>query len=219
MCIMRDEGITLRQAACWCGGRVAPEYETLTFCGANFDTRRLARGELFVALRGARDGHDFVEAAMERGAAAVLASRPVQAPVIYVEDTLEALQSIARGYRESLHMRCVGITGSVGKTTTKEMVAAVLGTTLRTEKTAENFNNGLGLPVTILAASPGCEALVLEMGMNHRGEIARLTSIAQPDVAVITNIGSMHIENLGSREGILQAKLEILEGLLSLIHI
>lgn len=210
---MRNANITLKQAALWCGGTVAPEYEQRCFSGANFDTRRLQPGELFVAIIGARDGHDYAKQAMELGAAAVLASKPCDAPAIYVENTLTAMQAIAKGYRETLTARCVGITGSVGKTTTKEMIAAVLGTTLRTEKTAENFNNGMGLPVTILGIDRDCEAMVLEMGMNHFGEISLLTAIAQPEVAVITNVGTMHIENLGSRAGILRAKLEILEGL------
>ena len=207
--------ITLAQAAQWCGGSVAPEFAERTFRGANFDTRRLQPGELFVAITGARDGHDFARGAMEKGAAAVLASKALDQdiPAIYVQDTVTALQSIAARYRESLPLKCIGITGSVGKTTTKEMIAAVLSTTFRTEKTAENFNNGLGLPVTVLGLAEDCEAAVLEMGMNHFGELSVLTRIAQPDIAVITNIGTMHIENLGSREGILQAKLEILEGL------
>ncbi len=212
---MRNEGITLKQAALWCGGRVAPEFAEITFCGANFDTRRLKPGELFVAMLGARDGHEFARGAIEKGAAAVLASRELDAdiPAIYVEDTERGLQALARGYRESLHIKCVGITGSVGKTTTKEMIAAVLSTTYRTEKTAENFNNGIGLPVTVLGIDRDCEAAVLEMGMNHAGEISLLTQIARPDIAVISNVGTMHIENLGSREGILRAKLEIMEGL------
>ncbi len=212
---MGNQRITLKQAAQWCGGSVAPEFEAVTFSGANFDTRRLAAGELFVAIVGERDGHDFVPAAMEKGAAAVLASRPLAQtiPAIYVEDTVTALQAVAREWRESLSFRSVGITGSVGKTTTKEMTAAVLETTYRTCYTAENFNNGLGLPVTVLGIPEDCQAAVLEMGMNHFGEISLLTAIAQPELAVITNVGTMHIENLGSREGILRAKLEILEGL------
>ena len=212
---MRNETITLKQAAAWCGGRVAPEYEAVTFSGANFDTRRLQRGELFVAIAGARDGHDFVKSAIESGAAAVLASRPLEAqiPAVYVDDTVSALQDIAKNYRRTLNIKAVGITGSVGKTTTKEMIAAVLQTTYATRKTAESFNNGIGLPVTVLGIDRSCEAAVLEMGMNHFGEISLLTSIAQPDIAVITNVGRMHIENLGSEEGILRAKLEILEGL------
>lgn len=210
---MRIEEITLAQAAAWCGGRIARNDATRTFRGANFDTRRLRQGELFVAIKGERDGHDFARAAMERGAVAVLASEPVDAPAIYVNDTLTALRDIARHWRDGLDCRVVGITGSVGKTTTKEMTATVLEMQMPTVKTERNFNNGIGLPVTVLGISPQCRAAVLEMGMNHFGELSELTRIAQPDIAVITNIGTMHIENLGSREGILKAKLEILEGL------
>ena len=212
---MRNGEISLAQAAQWCGGTVAAEYAEKTFRGANFDTRRLQPGELFAAITGSRDGHDFAADAISKGAAAVLASKPLAAeiPAIYVRDTVAALQAIAAGYRRMLPLKSVGITGSVGKTTTKEMIAAVLETTYRTEKTAANFNNGLGLPVTVLGLQPDCEAAVLEMGMNHFGELSVLTRIAQPDIAVITNIGTMHIENLGSREGILRAKLELLEGL------
>ena len=210
---MSNKTLTLGQAAAWCGGQIAPELEERPFFGANFDSRLIRPGELFAALPGARDGHDFAASALERGAAAVLASRPVDGPAIYVEDTSRALRDIARGYRESLPCRCVGITGSVGKTTTKEMIAAVLRTALRTQWTEKNYNNEIGLPVSVLRLKPDCEAAVLEMGMNHFGELSVLTRIAQPDLAVITNIGTMHIENLGSREGILRAKLEILEGL------
>lgn len=212
---MGNGNISLKQAALWCGGTVAPAFAEVSFCGANFDSRNLQAGELFVAVTGARNGHDFIPDALEKGAAAVLVSESVREgiPAIYVSDTVTALQDIARGYRESLSLRVVGVTGSVGKTTTKEMIAAVLGTTYRTQKTPENFNNGLGLPVTVLRLDRDDEAAVLEMGMNHFGEIALLTRIAQPDIAVITNIGTMHMENLSSREGILQAKLEILEGL------
>ncbi len=208
-------GLTLQQAAAFCKGTVEPRFADIRFFGANFDTRRLKEGELFVALQGARDGHDFVPAALEKGAAAVLASKPMgeDIPAIYVEDTTLALQSLAKGYRECLNLTCVGITGSVGKTTTKEMIAAVLEQGYVTQKTAENFNNGIGLPVSVLGLREDCRGAVLEMGMNHFGEIAALTAIAQPDIALITNIGTMHIENLGSREGILQAKLEILQGL------
>lgn len=212
---MRNEGITLKQAAAWCGGSVAPQFESICFSGANFDTRKLQKGELFVAIVGARDGHDYVKNALDAGAAAVLASRPLDEniPAIYVDNTVSAMQEIARNYRKTLHIKAVGITGSVGKTTTKEMITAVLQTTYATQKTKENFNNDIGLPVTVLSITPEHQAAVLEMGMNHFGEISLLTSIAQPDIAVITNVGRMHIENLGSEEGILQAKLEILEGL------
>lgn len=207
--------ITLKQAAIWCGGQVAPAHEDVRFHGVNFDSRALQPGELFVAVLGARDGHDFIPMAMEKGAAAALVSRPMgpEVPAIVVEDTVAAMQAIAKGWREQLHLHCVGITGSVGKTTTKEMVAAVLATTFDTQYTQKNFNNEMGLPVTVLGLEEHCQAAVLEMGMNHFGEISRLTAVAQPDIALITNVGTMHIEYLGSREGILQAKLEILEGL------
>ena len=141
---MSNKTLTLGQAAAWCGGQIAPELEERPFFGANFDSRLIRPGELFAALPGARDGHDFAASALERGAAAVLASRPVDGPAIYVEDTSHALRDIARGYRESLPCRCVGITGSVGKTTTKEMIAAVLRTALRTQWTEKNYNNEIG---------------------------------------------------------------------------
>lgn len=212
---MGRETMTLGQAAALIGGKLDPQYAEIAFYGVNFDTRQLQKGQLFIALAGARDGHDFVPQALEKGAVAVLASKPLgeHIPAIYVEDTAKALQALARAYRKSLPLRCIGVTGSVGKTTTKEMIATVLQQRFLTHKTEGNFNNGIGLPVTVLSMERNTEAAVLEMGMNHFGEISLLTSIALPDLAVITNIGTMHIENLGSREGILQAKLEILEGL------
>lgn len=206
--------ITLRQAANWCGGTVAPEFENITFLGANMDSRRIEKDQLFVALEGARDGHMFIEAAMEKGAAAVLCKRCAShIPAIIVEDPRIALGRIAAGERQRLGMKVVGITGSVGKSTTKEMIAAVLDGDYIVSKTPANFNNDLGMPMAILSMPAQTQAAVLEMGMNHYGEIAYLTDIARPDVAVIINVGTMHIENLGSREGILKAKLEILEGL------
>ncbi len=206
--------ITLRQAAEWCGGRIDPKYADVTFLGANNDTRKLEPGQLFVALQGQRDGHEFIPAAMEKGAAAALCSHSMgDYPAIIVEDSRIALGDIARGERRRIGMKVVGITGSVGKSTTKEMIAAVLAKTLRVGRTPANFNNDIGLPMTILGMAEDTQVAVLEMGMNHFREIAYLASIAQPDVAVITNIGTMHIEHLGSRQGILQAKLEILEGM------
>ena len=206
--------ITLKQAAEWCGGRVEEKYEDVTFYGANIDSRNLLPGQLFVALKGARDGHDFIPGALERGAAAVLCNRcDGDYPAIVVEDTRKALGDIARGERQRIGMKVVGVTGSVGKSTTKEMIACVLETTYRTGKSPVNHNNDLGLPMAILALPENTQVAVLEMGMNHFREMAYLTSIAKPDVAVIINIGTMHIEHLGSMEGILKAKLEILEGM------
>ena len=206
--------ITLQQAAQWCGGRIDPKYKDVTFLGANMDTRKLEAGQLFIALKGERDGHDFIPAALEKGAAAVLCTHcDGDYPAIVVEDTRIALGDIARGERDRLGMKVVGITGSVGKSTTKEMVATVLGSKYKVEKTPANHNNDIGMPMAILSMSEDTKVAVLEMGMNHFREIAYLASIGKPDVAVIINIGTMHIEHLGSMEGILKAKLEILEGM------
>lgn len=206
--------ITLQQAAQWCGGRIDPKYKDVTFLGANNDTRVLEPGQLFIALQGARDGHDFIPAALEKGAAAVLCTHcDGDYPAIVVEDTRIALGEIARGERDRIGMKVVGVTGSVGKSTTKEMIYSVLQTTYRTGKTPVNHNNDIGMPMAILALPEDTQVAVLEMGMNHFREIAYLSSIAKPDVAVIINIGTMHMEHLGSVEGIRQAKLEILEGM------
>ena len=206
--------ITLQQAAAWCGGQIDPKYSEVSFYGACNDTRKLAAGQLFVALQGARDGHDFIPTALQNGAAAVLCTHcDGDYPAIVVPDTRIALGDIARGERQHRNVKVVGITGSVGKSTTKEMVATVLGSTYRVSKTPVNHNNDIGLPMAVLGMEEDTQIAVLEMGMNHFGEIAYLSGIAKPDVAVIVNIGTMHIEHLGSMEGILQAKLEILEGM------
>ena len=206
--------ITLSQAAQWCGGRIDPKYKDVAFLGANNDTRKLTPGQLFVALQGARDGHDFIPAALEKGAAAVLCTHcDGDYPAIVVEDTRIALGQIAKQERQRIGMKVIGITGSVGKSTTKEMVATVLSGTYRVSKTPVNHNNDIGMPMAILAMPEDTEVAVLEMGMNHFREIAYLSDIAKPDIGIIINIGTMHIEHLGSREGILQAKLEILEGM------
>ena len=206
--------ITLQQAAQWCGGRIDPKYKDVTFLGANNDTRKLDPGQLFIALQGVRDGHDFIPAALEKGAAAVLCTHcDGDYPAIVVEDTRIALGQIAHGERERIGMKVVAVTGSVGKSTTKEMIAQVLQTAYRTGKTPVNHNNDIGMPMAILALPEDTQVAVLEMGMNHFREIAYLSAIARPDVAVVINIGTMHIEHLGSVEGILQAKMEILEGM------
>ena len=206
--------ITLKQAARWCGGTVDEKYEDVTFFGAGNDTRTLTPGSLFVVLRGARDGHDFIPAAMERGAAAVLCSRRMgDYPAIYVEDPRIALGKIAAKERQRLDLKVVAVTGSVGKSTTKEMIAQVLSSTYRTAKTPVNHNNDIGVPMAILAIPEGTQAAVLEMGMNHFREIACLSHIGRPDYSVIVNVGTAHIEYLGSVQGICRAKLEILEGM------
>ena len=206
--------ITLQQAAAWCGGKIDPKYKDVAFFGANNDTRKLQEGQLFVALQGARDGHDFIPMALEKGAAAVLCTHcEGDYPAIVVEDTRIALGNIARGERQSRDLKVVGITGSVGKSTTKEMTAAILGSTYRIGKSPVNHNNDIGMPMAILAIPDDAQIAVLEMGMNHFGEISYLSNIAKPDVAVIINIGTMHIEHLGSVEGILKAKMEIVDGM------
>ena len=207
--------ITLKQAAAWCKGSVLPEYENVAFEGANNDSRKLKPGQLFVALRAERDGHDFIPAALAKGASAVLGERQLPGvPMIVVPDSKRGLMEIAAGWRGCLEgTRFIGLTGSVGKTTTKEMSAAACGSVYGTVKTEGNLNNDIGVSMTVLGIPRGTEAAVVEMGMNHAGELSELTRIARPQAAVITNIGTMHIENLGSREGICKAKLEILEGL------
>ena len=205
--------ITLEQAAAWCGGTVQDKYAQVSFFGACNDSRNIRAGQLFVALQGQRDGHAFIPAALKGGAAAVLCSRcEGDYPAIVVEDTRKALGEIARQERLRMGMKVIGVTGSVGKSTTKEMIAAVLGSSFRVSKTPANHNNDIGMPMAILGMPEDTQVAVLEMGMNHFREIAYLSNIAKPDVAVIVNIGTMHMEHLGSQEGILDAKLEIWEG-------
>ncbi len=181
------------------------------------DSRSLPEGCLFVALEGERfDGHDFIPAALRAGAAAAVAhERRGYGPgtVLYVGNTQRALMEIAKAYRAKFSIRCVGITGSVGKTTTKEMTAEVLSCAYRTLKTEGNLNNEIGLPKTLLRLDRATEAAVVEMGMQGLGEIAALADAAKPDVGVITNIGVSHLEQLGSRENILKAKLELADAL------
>lgn len=208
--------LTLKQIADWCGGKVSARFEHLRVSRMQSDSRKVRSGDLFVALKGAKaDGHDFAETAINHGAVAALVSRPIseKLPSIEVEDTLRAYGEIAAGYRKLTGVKVVGITGSVGKTTTKEMTASVLEAAYHTAKTEGNHNNNLGLPMTIMDMPENTEVAVLEMGMNHSGEMEYLSDIARPDLAIITNIGTMHIENLGTRDGILQAKLEIMRGM------
>lgn len=187
-----------------------------------FDTRKLVKGSLFVPLLGNNDGHEFILKAIENGAVVSLWSKslaklPIEVedvfPVIQVKDTLQALQDLAKFYLAKIHPKVVGITGSNGKTTTKDMTDAVLSSQYRVHKTQGNFNNHIGLPITILEMPEDTEVIILEMGMNHAGEIKVLSELAEPDVAVITMIGESHIEFFGSRAGIADAKMEISLGL------
>lgn len=180
------------------------------------DNREAVPGSLFIAIKGERlDGHQFVDAAIHAGASAVMVHKDMvcKVPVIKVEETTQAFLDLAKSYREEYDIPVVALTGSVGKTTTKEMVWCVLNAKYNTHKTYKNWNNEIGLPKVLLRLEPEHTALVLELGMNHKGEISRLSKTALPDVGIITNVGVSHIENLGSREGILAAKLELLDGM------
>ena len=183
------------------------------------DSRKIAPGCLFLPIVGERfDGHDFIGKALDAGAAGCLCARAPETLrpgkfYIQVADTRLALRDLASAYLDRFHIPFVQVTGSVGKTTTKEMLAAVLGAKLRVLKTPENFNNDIGTPLTLLGLGPEHQAAVIETGMNHFGEIRYLGEMVRPDIAVISNIGDAHIEYLGSREGILQAKSEIFENL------
>lgn len=180
------------------------------------DSRNVQEGCMYIPLIGERlDGHQFIEQAFLNGASAIISDRVVDYKdknVILVDDTLIALGKMANYIRNHRNVKVVGITGSVGKTSTKDMIYSVVSTKYKTLKTLGNYNNQVGLPLTILRHSDE-EALVLEMGMNHLEEIRYLTKIATPDVAAITNVGTAHIGELGSRENILKAKMEVAEGL------
>ncbi|MCL2212946.1 MAG: UDP-N-acetylmuramoyl-tripeptide--D-alanyl-D-alanine ligase [Oscillospiraceae bacterium] len=208
--------INIQQAAVAAGGKISPA-QTGTFSGATIDSRLIEKGMMFVALQGEKvDGADYIAHAIEAGAAVALAQRApagYEDKVILVEDTVAALGKMASWHRSQFDLKIAAITGSVGKTTTKDMIHTVLSQKHKTHKTAGNFNNHIGMPMTLLSIDESYTAAIYEMGMNHRGEISYLSTMARPDVAVITNIGTAHIENLGSREGIREAKLEIRDGL------
>jgi len=204
---------TLSAAAARIGGQVAGA--DVRFDAVGTDSRGDCTGQLFVALRGARfDAHGFVAQAGRGGAAAALVDHRVDAdlPQLVVEDTRSGLGRLAAAWRERLTGRVIAVTGSNGKTTCKEMIAAVLGQVGSVHATGGNLNNDIGLPLTLLAARDE-DFLVLEMGANHTGEIAYLSNIGRPDVAVITNAGSAHLEGFGSLERVARAKGEIAQGL------
>lgn len=208
------KAFTLQEAAAALG---LPQMQAqATLADVCTDTRKIQPGSLFVCLRGERfDGHSFASQAAQLGAAALLVDHPVDAdvPQLVVTDTGKALLQLAGWYRRQFRLPVVGLTGSVGKTTTKEFIALVLGAKYNTLKTQGNLNNEIGVPQMLFRLEDSHTAAVIEMGMNHFGEISRLTRAVAPTVGLITNIGVSHIENLGSRAGILQAKLEILEGM------
>ena len=211
------EPITIREIVAAVDGKLLGDFTALdqTVTHVFTDSRKPDPGALFIPLVGERfDGHAFINEALEGGAAGCFTQRERESYLpgkfyIKVNSTQKALRDLARWYKKKFPIPFVAITGSVGKTTTKDMVAAVLGERFKVLKTEGNFNNEVGLPLTLLRLNGTHEICVVEMGMNHFGEIEYLSAIVEPDVAVITNIGDSHIENLGSRENFLKAKCEI----------
>ncbi|MBW7458871.1 UDP-N-acetylmuramoyl-tripeptide--D-alanyl-D-alanine ligase, partial [Paenibacillus sepulcri] len=200
--------------------KIPQEQAAVEIRGVSIDTRTLQQGNLYIPIAGERfNGHEFARQAIEAGAAAMLWNKsepnpPIGGiPVLLVTDTLTAIQALAREYRMQLPVKVIAITGSNGKTSTKDILAGCLSKSFRTQKTFGNLNNHLGVPLTLLELNEDTEMAVVEMGMSGLGEIALLSSLALPDIAIITNIGDAHLGDLGSKENILKAKLEILHGL------
>ncbi|MGT2715060.1 UDP-N-acetylmuramoyl-tripeptide--D-alanyl-D-alanine ligase [Streptococcus respiraculi] len=188
-------------------------YEDQLLQKAEFDSRLITAGDLFIPLKGARDGHDFIPVAFENGCAITLSEKEVAVPHILVDDCLLAFQALAAYYLKKMQVEVIAVTGSNGKTTTKDMIHDVLATTFITYKTQGNYNNEIGLPYTVLHMPDNTEKLVLEMGQDHLGDIHLLSEIARPSLAVITLFGEAHLEFFGSRERIAQGKLQIADGM------
>ena len=204
---------TIEEVRAACGGEYIRKAEGI-ISGVEIDSRKASDGVLFVPIVGERvDGHDYISSALGNGAAASLSEKATvsadNGAVIKVKSSVDAIGKIAAAYKRKYNLPTVGVTGSVGKTTTKDMIAAVMSKLGACLKTEGNYNNELGLPLTVFGLEKEHKSAVLEMGMSAFGEIHHLVDIARPDVAVITNVGMSHIENLGSREGILKAKMEI----------
>lgn len=211
------KNMSLEKIAQACGGiyRGSDDMRDCVVDSITTDSRKAEKGSLFVAIPGERvDGHDFISSVFEKGAIAVISERKLEnpaGPYIQVASSLEAVKGIAEYYRQQLDIKVVGITGSVGKTSTKEVIASVLSQKYNVLKTLGNFNNELGLPLTVFRLREEHQVAVLEMGINHFGEMHRLAKVARPDICVITNIGQCHLEYLKDRDGILRAKSEIFD--------
>ena len=190
------------------------QFENVSLRNAEFDSRLIESGDLFVPLKGARDGHDFIPTAFAQGAAATLSERPVaEGTYILVDDVLTAFQRLAQYYLEKMRVDVLAVTGSNGKTTTKDMLAQLLATTYKTYKTQGNYNNEIGLPYTVLHMPEDTEKLVLEMGQDHLGDIHLLSELAKPKTGIVTLVGEAHLEFFGSRAEIAQGKMQIADGL------
>lgn len=213
------EATRLEQIVRWCNGQLLTGDAGTMVTNICTDSRSMKAGDLFLALRGANfDGHQFIAEAAARGAIGAIVEREIVAlpgefAVVKVSDALHALQQIAAGYRRTMSARIVCVTGSNGKTSTKDLISSVLRERFQITRTEGNLNNHIGLPTTMLRLRPSDDVGVLEIGMNHPGEIAPLAALAQPDVGVITNIGIAHIEHMGSREAIAQEKGMLAEAL------
>ena len=211
------KNMTLEKIAEACGGKYIgiEEKKTLYVKGVVIDSRLIEDDYLFVPIKGEKvDGHDYIKSVLENGAAASLSEKKIEdcdKPYILVKSTHQALKDIAMYYRDQINIPVVGITGSVGKTSTKEMIASVLEQKYNVLKTQGNFNNEIGLPLTLLRIRDTHQAAVVEMGISDFGEMHRLSKMAKPDVCVITNIGMCHLENLIDRDGVLRAKSEIFD--------
>ena len=190
------------------------QFENVSLRNAEFDSRLIESDDLFVPLKGARDGHDFIPTAFAQGAAATLSERPVaEGTYILVDDVLTAFQRLAQYYLEKMQVDVLAVTGSNGKTTTKDMLAQLLATTYKTYKTQGNYNNEIGLPYTVLHMPEDTEKLVLEMGQDHLGDIHLLSKLAKPKTGIVTLVGEAHLEFFGSRAEIAQGKMQIADGL------
>ena len=190
------------------------QFENVALRNAEFDSRLIESGDLFVPLKGARDGHDFIATAFAQGAAATLSERPVaEGAYILVDDVLTAFQRLAQYYLQKMQVDVLAVTGSNGKTTTKDMLAQLLATSYKTYKTQGNYNNEIGLPYTVLHMPEDTEKLVLEMGQDHLGDIHLLSELAKPKTGIVTLVGEAHLEFFGSRAEIAQGKMQIADGL------
>lgn len=209
------KNFTLAEIAAACGGKYVGDdaLKNTAVTSVERDSRAVKDGSLFLAIKGERvDGHDFIEKCYDSGAICAICEKAPEnpkKPYILVESTLNAVKDIAKAYREKFDIPVVGVSGSVGKTSTKEMLYAVLSQKFKTHKTQGNLNNELGVPLTILSMPEDTEAAVIEMGISDFGEMTRLSRVAQPTICVLTIIGCCHLENLGDRDGVLKAKTEM----------